>query len=155
MGLIQTQGRLAKSMHKILGVEKHTVIMSSSDLARLILIKAHEESHSGGKSMLATKIAKECNYCIRRAKRAQEQQLGEINQDTLDVKHPWNSICLDLMGPFEIKSMINKRAKMKAWPVLFVCASTGALHSELMSSYGAESFLIAYAKFVARRGRPA
>ena len=42
---------------------------------------------------------------------------------------PFTYICLDLMGPVEVPAMVNYRAKMKVWPLVIVCQSTGAVHT--------------------------
>ena len=67
---------------------------------------------------------------------------------------PFNAICLDLFGPVEVKAMVNKRAIMKVWPVLFVCQTTGAVHVEVMHDYGTQAFLLQWGKFTALRGDP-
>ena len=65
------------------------------------------------------------------------------------------AICLDLLGPILVKSMIKKRDTMKVWPILFVCQSTGAVHCELMHGYGTHAFLLQWYRFTAIRGHPA
>ena len=42
-----TRGRLKKGLPKILGVKKLPILLFSSRLAELIMIKAHEENHDG------------------------------------------------------------------------------------------------------------
>ena len=61
---------------------------------------------------------------------------------------PFHSVCLDLLGPILVKSMVNKRASMKVWPLLFVCQVTGAVHCEVMHSYGTPAFLLQWSRFV-------
>ena len=43
---------------------------------------------------------------------------------------------------------------MKAWPIVIVCQSTGAVHTQLSHNYGAEAFLLQYKHFVSIRGTP-
>ena len=43
---------------------------------------------------------------------------------------------------------------MKVWPIIFVCQSTGAVHSEVMHDYGTQAFLLQWEKFTAVRGVP-
>ena len=51
-GMWVTRGRLKKGLPKILGVEKLPILLSSSRLAELIMIEAHEENHDGAPSTL-------------------------------------------------------------------------------------------------------
>ena len=53
---------------------------------------------------------------------------------------PWINISDNLMDP--VQSMVASRVKMKFWPVLVCCLSTGALHVRLVHSHGAEAFLL-------------
>ena len=48
-----TWGRLKKGLPKILGIEKLPILLSSSRLAELIMIEAHEENHDGTPATLA------------------------------------------------------------------------------------------------------
>ena len=48
-----TKGRLGKGLPKILGVEKLPILLSSSRLAELIMIEAHQENHDGAPGTLA------------------------------------------------------------------------------------------------------
>ena len=48
-----TRGRLRKGLPKILGVEKLPILLSSSRLAELIMIEAHQENHDGAPGTLA------------------------------------------------------------------------------------------------------
>ena len=52
-GMWVTRGRLKKGLPKILGTEKMLVLLSSSRLAELIMIEAHEENHDGAPATFA------------------------------------------------------------------------------------------------------
>ena len=58
----------------------------------------------------------------------------------------------DLLGPVTVKEMTNKRARMKTWPILFVCQATRALHRELVHNYGTEALLLQWARFTSIQG---
>ena len=63
----------------------------------------------------------------------QAQQMGALLEERLNFESkPFHSVCLDLLGPIVVKSMVNKRASMKVWPLLFVCQSTGAIYCTSM-----------------------
>ena len=86
----------------------------------------------------------------------QQQRMGDVVPERLQpgVK-PFTHIALDLLGPVWVKAMNNSRTKLKVWPVLFMCQSTGALHLEVMHNYGTEAFLLQWGSFAALRGVPA
>ena len=67
---------------------------------------------------------------------------------------PWTSCCVDFFGPYQVRSMVNSRAKMKTWPVVFVCMTTGSVHVELAQGYDVKSFLTTFSNFVSIRGSP-
>ncbi|KAJ8971723.1 hypothetical protein NQ317_000269 [Molorchus minor] len=55
---------------------------------------------------------------------------------------------VDLAGPLHLKSNI------KVWVCIFTCAVYRAVHLEIVSSLSTETFLLAFRRFIARRGRP-
>ena len=65
---------------------------------------------------------------------------------------PFKAICVDLLGPTMVKAMVNKRAHLKVWPIVFVCQATGALHIKVAHDYGAAAFSLQY--YVALRNAP-
>ena len=67
---------------------------------------------------------------------------------------PFTNIGIDLLGPLVVKSMVNKRATMKVWVVLFVCLNVKAVSMELSPGYSTADFLLAYDAHVSQRGLP-
>ena len=165
-----TRGRLGKGLFKILGATELPILLPSSRLARLIMEDAHNQDHKGPKSTLwrarakawvwrGYKLAKEvernCRWCKAKKKKMLEQRMGDLPEDRFDLgSPPFTFVSLDLMGPVIVKGMVNKRGVMKAWPLIIVCRSTGAVHTQLMHSYGTEAFLLQWSNFVALRGAP-
>ena len=69
---------------------------------------------------------------------------------------PFTTVCLDLLGPFIVKLMVNKRGKpMKVWPMFFCCQASGAIHCQLMANYGTDAFLTQWNQFTGIYGDPA
>ena len=47
--------------------------------------------------------------------------MGALPEERLNFgSKPFHAICLDLLGPILVKSMVKKRDVMKVWPILFV-----------------------------------
>ena len=67
---------------------------------------------------------------------------------------PFKAICLDFMGSVTVQAMVNKRARMKVYPLILVCQATGAVHTQVAHDYSTSAFLLQWDHFVAVRGRP-
>ena len=48
---------------------------------------------------------------------------------------PFTNFGIDLLGPILVKAMVNKRAKMKVWVVLFLCLNVKAVSIEMAQGY--------------------
>ena len=85
-----------------------------------------------------------------------EQRMGQLPIERVAFgSPPFSAVCLDLLGPVLVKGMVNKRAQMKVWPIIFVCQATGAVHVNVMHNYGTDAFLLQFQSFVSIRGTPA
>ena len=169
-GLWVTRGRLGKGMYKVLGKSELPIIVPTTRLAELLMLRAHNHDHKGVAITLWTsrsdawiwqgrRLAKKvCSRCVRcRADRAAllEQQMGDLPVERVAVgSKPFTYVCLDFMGPVDCKSMVNSRAHMKVYPLLIVCQATGALHTEVAHKYSTSAFLLAWDHFTSRRGYP-
>ena len=68
---------------------------------------------------------------------------------------PFTHTGLDFAGPLYVQDSKNLVVTSKVYICLFTCASTRAIHLELTRSLSADSFLLAFRRFVGRRGLPA
>ena len=59
---------------------------------------------------------------------------------------------VDCFGPFLVK---RGRGTEKRWGIVYKCMTTRAVHIELLQSMSADSFLMSFRRFQARRGTPA
>lgn len=68
----------------------------------------------------------------------------------LQVEKPvFNHSSVDLFGPFLVK---RARSLVKRYGVIFTCLSTRAVHLEVVNDLSTDSFIMAYRRFIARRG---
>ena len=62
---------------------------------------------------------------------------------------PFTHVGIDFAGPLHIRAH-NSSSKIKVYICLFTCASTRAIHFEMTDMLTADSFLLAFRRFVAR-----
>ena len=165
-----TKGRLGKGMFKVLGVEELPVLVPTSRLAELVMLRAHNYNHKSvtitlwtsrsdawvlqGRR-LAKRASRSCVECKSRWAKTVEQRMGDLPEERLDVGgKPFTFISLDLMGPVFVKAMVNKRTQMKVYPMVLVCQATGALHTEVVHAYSTAAFLLAFDHYTSVRGYP-
>ena len=169
-GRFVTRGRFGKGIANVLGIAELPILLPDSHLAYLIMVNAHEESHNEAKSTLARsrsqawivrgynlakKVCQECSRCKLFHKRKAEQKLGYLPPERFELGlPPFTNISLDLAAPIKVLDMVKKRCSMKAWQVIFCCLNTGAVHMELLHTYGADAFLTRWKVFTSIRGTP-
>ena len=61
---------------------------------------------------------------------------------------------VDFAGPLYVHSPDETTSSMKTYICLFTCASTRAVHLELVADLNVSSFLLAFRRFTSRRGLP-
>ena len=99
------------------------------------------------------KVVKDCFQCKVQHKRSMQQQMAPLPPDRTQVGDtPFTFVGIDYFGPFQVKQ---GRSTPKRWGCLFTCLVTRAVHIEVAHSLSAESFLLAFHRFMARRGKPA
>ena len=64
---------------------------------------------------------------------------------------PFTSTGVDCFGPLLVKC---RRSTVKRWGCLFTCLTSRAVHVEVLHTMSASSFISAFQRFAARRGRP-
>ena len=170
-GVCVTEGRLAKGLVPVLGVQHLIILMRHSRLAYLVMLVAHKKNHRSPKitlhtsrlmgywihygMSLAKKVCSSCILCITRSKVMAEQRMSCLPMERVGLQlPPWTNVCIDLMAPVSVRAMVNSRASMKCWPVVVVCMQTGATHIMLAHNYGTEAFLLQWSGFTALRGHP-
>ena len=65
---------------------------------------------------------------------------------------PFSNTAMDMFGPLQIR--LNRRTLQEAQVVIFTCATTQAVHLELVTDKSAEAFLMAFRRFACLREHP-
>ena len=104
--------------------------------------------------IIAKSIIHHCTTCKKERKIRYEQIMSSLPVERLKPVPAWLHTSLDYFGPFEIHGEVNKRARGKAYGLIFNCMQTRAVHIELCPDYSADKFLSAFRRFIAIRGFP-
>ncbi|XP_041989097.1 uncharacterized protein LOC121740468 [Aricia agestis] len=170
-GLIRVGGRLKSSNYTYDKI--HPILLDSSHQISKLLFKYEHirNMHAGPQLLLATirqtiwpikgrHLARTTvNNCVR-CKRVQGHTLfpimGELPTQRITPDFPFNSVGIDMAGPFYIVNRKGRGAKLlKCYLCLFVCLRYKCLHLEAISDLTKEAFIMTLERFVSRRGRPA
>ncbi|CAM1295397.1 Uncharacterised protein r2_g452 [Pycnogonum litorale] len=169
-GLLRVGGRLQYS--NLSFDARHPVILpSKSHLSKLIVRYFHEVGrHSKGTNSLLAEIRsrywiihgreaiktfqRECIICKRlRTAKAAEQIMAPLPslRSTTPVR-AFARLGIDFAGPFITK--VSRRVSAKRYLCLFTCATSRAVHLEMVYSLDTAGFLNEFSRMVARRGKP-
>lgn len=176
-GILRVGGRIDKA--NIAYESKHQyIIPHKSRLSFLLLNYAHEMTMHGGAQLMiqfirkrfwipkirfeARNFIKTCTRCVRLAQTTAKQIMAELPAIRLKPAPPFQHTGVDMAGPYHMRvsTKINANTRgrqlpeMKGWIAVFVCLVTRAVHLEAVEGMSADDFLIAYTKFVSKRGHP-
>jgi len=80
----------------------------------------------------------------------------DLPSDRVSDDPPFTYTGIDFAGPLYVQHRgSDDGGECKAYICLFTCASTRAIHLELTNSLSVDQFLLAFRRFVGRRGLPA
>lgn len=169
-GILHVGGRLKNSDLEFL--EKHPILLSSQHkLSELIVRHYHYKSlHCGPTALLAIvrskywitsglvlvkRVFKKCILCFRYRPALGRQIMADLPKERFVSLRPFFCCGCDFAGPIYVKASSLRNSKsFKCYICLFVCASTKAVHLELVGSLTTEAFLSTLRRFIARRGVP-
>ena len=133
-------------------------------LVRLIVREAHVKlGHTGVSTTLSEirrtvwilrgrqvvkKVLGACVVCNRVQRQPYEQPTAPLPRDRCTATRPFEVTGVDFAGPLYLRKPENK-----AWFVMFTCASTRAVHTELVSSLSTPVFIMAFERFIGRWGQ--
>lgn len=96
------------------------------------------------------KVLSRCKVCARFKLQPATAPTAPLPTDRVKRSHPFQVVGVDFAGPVFVKGT----SPVKAYIVIFTCAVVRAIHLELCSDMTAGSFLMAFRRFVSRRGLP-
>ncbi|GBM70438.1 hypothetical protein AVEN_154431-2-1, partial [Araneus ventricosus] len=74
------------------------------------------------------------------------QIMAPLPSNRIQASYPFENVGIDFAGPIYTRNID------KAYIALFTCAVTRAIHLEVVSSLSTEYFLLAFRRFISRRG---
>lgn len=165
-GVLRVSGR----PHNLDATEviRHTAILPNGHrFSYLLIMDTHQRLlHAGTETTLlevrerywivkgrqtVKRVLRACLTCRRDRLQPSEPAIAPIQSDRLVQTTPFETIGVDFAGPLYVKGT---PPSSKAYIALFSSAVTRALHLELVSDMSAHTFLLAFRRFVARRGIP-
>ena len=166
-GVMRVGGRLNNA--PLPATARHPVILPrTGEVTRLVISHHHSQLlHAGPEHVLnevrqhyriprarvaVRKILLACPLCRRRRAQPQTPRMAALPEARFAPTHPFCNVGIDYFGP--IVTRVGRRRE-KRYCLLVTCLSTRAVHLELSASLSTDSFLMAFQRFVARRGRPA
>ena len=167
-GLIRVGSRLNKSQLPYEQVNP-VLLPKHHHVSSLIMESAHVKvKHAGrertlcesrakywiiGGRQVAKNVTKNCVVCRRVRQPPHSTLMGNLPQDRVKVHAPPFTVTgVDLFGPFLLKYGRNK--SIKAWGAIFTCATSRAVHLEIVENASAEAFLQALRRFASHHGWP-
>lgn len=168
-GVLRVGGRLR---HAAISKDAaHPAILPGAHhLTKLVISEAHITLLHGGVQMMLNYIRQRywiigakgklrqyvhsCVTCVRQRSRCGIQQMGDLPAVRVNPSRAFWKSGVDYAGPMEYKSRAGRGfRKEKGYVALFVCLSTKAIHLEFVSDLSTVSFIAAFRRFVARRGK--
>ena len=147
---------------------KHPILLADHHVTTLLLNHVHRRTlHQGVEAgltllrqrhwvlkgrRLLRELKRKCVTCRKMDAQPADQISAPLPEDRVKYSRPFSVCGVDYAGPLQVR-VANSRAKV--WIALFVCGVTRAVHLELVRSLSTDDFLLAFRRFVARRGCPA
>lgn len=170
-GILRCKGRLENA--PIPYDAKFPILLPrDSHVAKLLVLEAHEiVKHNGVQETLAQlrrqywvvrgrqlvrKLISKCCTCKRFEGRGYKiPPAPSLPKFRVDNDFAFMKIGVDFAGPVFVKNIYGgDQSTYKSYILLLTCASTRALHLELVPDLNAESFKRGFSRFQARRGVP-
>ncbi|XP_065095606.1 uncharacterized protein LOC135717443 [Ochlerotatus camptorhynchus] len=167
-GVVRVGGRIGSAPH-IPYAAKHPVVLPRDHRITFLLVDSFHQRflHANGETVcneirqeyyihklrvLVRKVGRSCQYCKVKKAVPVPPMMGPLPRVRLTpFVRPFTYVGVDYMGPFEVKV---GRSVVKRWMCLFTCLTVRAVHLELVHSLSSIACVMAFRRFVARRGAP-
>lgn len=144
------------------------ILEGKHQYCQLLVLKAHVHCHHQndatvlnelrqkywilGAKRAVKKVKFGCIICRNRKAKPDQQLMGQLPVARFQIgMPPFAHTGVDYFGPLNV--VIGRRHE-KRYGALFTCMTCRAVHIELASSLSTDSFIMAFRRFVARRGQP-
>ena len=179
-GVLRVGGRLDHSDFDY--DTKHPIILPDSQFLKSLIMYVHQKhKHMGAEWTLfnlrrqfwilkgrrtVKSVIRNCTICQRHNKPFLRQKMAPLPDFRTNMdSRPFLCTGVDYAGPIHVRPIYPQydvKGKKKelidnvysSWICVFTCAVTRAVHLELVSDCSTECFLLAFRRFIARRGRP-
>ena len=94
-----------------------------------------------------------CHTCIRHKGQTVNQIMGNLPAARVNISMPFQHTGVDFAGPIKVRtSAVRGQKSTKGYICVFVCFVTKAIHLEAVSGLDTNHFLMAFKRFISRRG---
>ncbi|XP_046549034.1 uncharacterized protein LOC124259013 [Haliotis rubra] len=167
-GMIRVGGRL-RQVDILPHSAKHPIVLDPKHHITRLIIKDYDEKllHAGAERILAEtrrffwiiqgreairRQQRTCTECQTWRAKPNTPKRADLPLARLRLFRPsFFSTGVDCFGPMRIK--IGRRNE-KRWGILFKCMTSRAVNLDLLDSMDADSFLMAFRRFISHRGKP-
>ncbi|GFV00940.1 integrase catalytic domain-containing protein [Trichonephila clavipes] len=141
-GLIRVETRV--SCRKDLETFRYSILLPNThQLVKKLIMEKHIELEHAGTQTLMSNLRE--SYWIIKSRKTIRQVVRSCITCKRFSARPLETVSIPLPEDRENK---------KCWIVLFTCAIYRAVYLELITSLSTDSFILAFRRFIARRGRP-
>ena len=98
---------------------------------------------------IVKKVLKKCVQCNRVIRQHFEQPVAPLPAARCSKNAPFQVTGVDYAGPLYVRD-----GRGKAWFIVFTCGTMRAIHIEMVTDMTTQSFIMAYDRFINRRGVP-
>lgn len=170
-GIMRVGGRLDNSSSFSYD-KKHPMLLSSKHrLSELLFTYEHKRLLHGGPQLLvstlrerwwvlgarnlARQVVHNCVTCARLKGENVTPLMGNLPRERIEASFPFMTCGVDYAGPMLVLNRKGRGARLiKCYICLFVCFTTKAIHLELVGSLSTQDYLLAFKRFISRRGKP-
>jgi hypothetical protein len=157
-----------KHLIKLIVMDAHEKVLHSGPTHTLAALR-NEFWLVRGRSMIK-RILKDCVVCKKWKAPAMQQRMAPLPKERITPSAAFQTVGIDYCGPLYVKNgqrirrgtkkgklpdeALEDRKWRKMYVCLITCATSRGVHLELCPDLTAEGFLLAFKRFVSRRGMP-